>query len=130
MNKSDRLPGGCACGAVRFLVRGEPRRAGLCHCATCKKAHAAAFNPFVVFARSDVQWTGELQSWESSPGYDRRYCPACGSRVMAFSNEEVELSIGSFDERGAYTPQYECWVIRREPWVAPLRVPQYERNRE
>jgi hypothetical protein len=46
------IAGGCACGAVRFAVRGAPVRAGLCHCLTCRKAHAAAFNPFVVYLRA------------------------------------------------------------------------------
>jgi hypothetical protein len=130
MNKPDGWSGGCACGAVRFIVHGAPRRMGLCHCEACKKAHAAAFNAFAVFARADVQLTGNLASWQSSPGYDRRFCPACGSRVMGILKEDIELSVGSFDDRSAFTPQYESWVMRRDPWVAALAVPQHERNRE
>ena len=40
--------GGCACGGVRFVATGEPLRMGLCHCLTCQRAHAAAYNPFIV----------------------------------------------------------------------------------
>jgi len=50
--------GGCACGAVRFTTIGEPRRGGLCHCMACRKAHAAAFNPFVVSAPDAVEVIG------------------------------------------------------------------------
>lgn len=120
---------GCACGAVKLVVRGEPARSGLCHCLTCQKAHAAPFFPFVVFAREQVDVTGEVVSWESSPGYHRAFCAACGSRTFSLNGEEIELSSSSFEERSIFPPQYESWIIRRQPWLAPLNVPQHERNR-
>ena len=121
--------GGCACGDVRFTVHGAAKRAGLCHCLTCRRAHASAFNAFVVFNRADVRWRGILRTWESSRGYERGFCARCGSRVIAFNGDEVELSIGSFDTVGVFAPRYESWCIRREPWCAPLAVPQYPLNR-
>jgi hypothetical protein len=124
--------GGCACGAVRFETRGEPDRVGLCHCMTCRKAHAAAFNPFVVFRTDQVEISGETSSWESSPGYDRRFCPRCGARVVggALDEGEYEISLGSFDSPGEFSPQYESWVTRREPWLPQLGVRQHPGNRE
>ena len=123
--------GGCACGAVRFTAQGGPLRTGLCHCTTCRKAHAAAFNPFTVFRRDQISLTGALQVWRSSPGYERHFCPACGSRVVGFDLErdEAELSFGSFDETGWALPQYETWIIRREPWLLPLSIPQHDGDR-
>ena len=121
--------GGCVCGAVRFTVTGEPKRAGLCHCLTCRKAHAAAFLPFVVFAAEQFQARGEMRAWMSSPEHPRWFCPACGSRVFTGLGEEVELSSGSFDEPGLFTPEYEAWTPRREPWLRPLPVEQFEENR-
>jgi hypothetical protein len=118
------LTGGCACGAIRFSAL-RLRRSGLCHCMTCRKAHASAFNPFLVFDLKDVQIEGPLQSWESSPGYDRRFCPICGSRVMAVSQGEAEISLGSLDQPGLLSPDYEAWTTRREPWLAPHPIPQY-----
>ncbi|WP_254062928.1 GFA family protein [Caulobacter sp. S45] len=95
---------------------------------TCRKAHAAAFNPYVVFDRDQVEITGPRQSWRSSPGYDHRFCGSCGSRVVADNGEEVELSLGSFDEPGVLDPKYECWTIRREPWLPMLDLPQFDHN--
>ena len=121
--------GGCACGAVRFSVRGAPVRAGLCHCLTCRKAHASAFNPFLVFAPDQVEVRGELTDWFSSPTYVRRFCPQCGSPVCGGDADEVEISLGSFDEPGLFEPQYELWVIRREPWLTALGVAQFTGDR-
>ena len=129
MAKDPILTGGCACGAVRFRAHGAPKRVGLCHCMTCRKAHAAAFNPFVVFDRERVEITGQLRTWSSSPGYHRRFCGVCGSHVVGENGGEVELSVGSFDEWGALAPDYESWTIRREPWLAALGIPQFEHER-
>ncbi|MBJ7412846.1 MAG: GFA family protein [Phenylobacterium sp.] len=124
------ISGGCACGAVRFMSRTEPLRVGLCHCMTCRKAHAAAFNPFVVFKAEAVEVTGNLRSWFSSAGYDRQFCGECGSRVIALNGDEVEVSLGSLDEPGLLDPQYESWIVSREPWLAPLDRPQHPRERQ
>jgi hypothetical protein len=121
--------GGCACGAVRFVATGEPARAGLCHCLTCQKAHGAAYCPFVIFQISQVALFGTTAGWQSSADYRRLFCSACGSRVASLTADEIELPVGSFDEPSAFPPQYESWTIRRLPWVKPLDVPQFDRDR-
>lgn len=123
------LLGGCACGAIRFKTLSDPLRTGLCHCMVCRKAHASAFNPFVVFPAEAVEVTGTPRNWLSSSGYDRRFCGDCGSRILAVNGDEVEISLGSLDEPGLIEPQYESWVSRREPWLEPLDKPQYAFNR-
>jgi hypothetical protein len=65
--------GGCACGKVRFTVTAQPKRVGLCHCMTCRKAHGAAFNPFVVFATEE----GSQSRADSRPDW-------CGPGVQPF----------------------------------------------
>lgn len=121
--------GGCACGAVQFTTRGEPLRVGLCHCLTCRKAHASAFNAFAIFRADQVEISGESASWQSSPGYNRHFCATCGSGVFGRDGEEIEVSLGSFDQPGLFEPQYELWIGRREPWLAALHVRQHEMNR-
>ncbi|WP_404417815.1 GFA family protein [Brevundimonas vesicularis] len=96
---------------------------------TCRKAHAAAFNPFIVFQAAVVEVIGKPRSWLSSPGYDRQFCGDCGSRVIAINGDEVEISLGSLDEPGMLEPQYESWVVRREPWLCALDRPQHSRER-
>ena len=110
---------------------GDPVRAGLCHCMTCRKAHASAFNPFVVYRRDQVEVTGALATWKSSDHYERRFCPRCGSGVLGgdTSGGEVELSLGSFDDVGLVEPQYESWTIRREPRLPGFDVPQNSKDR-
>lgn len=122
--------GGCACGMVRFQAQGEPLRSGLCHCLTCQQAHGGPCFPFVVFKREQVNVTGHTVSWLSTSDYDRRFCESCGSRIASVGSDEIELPSTSFDEPGLFPPQYEIWTIRRVPWLTPLDVQQYDRNRE
>ena len=122
--------GGCACGAVRFVATGEPLRMGLCHCLTCQRAHAAAYNPFIVYNHARVRFSGEMRRWNSSPDYQRLFCTTCGSPVIGITADEVELSPGGFDEPVPFVPQYESWVIRRLAWVPALDVVQFQRDRE
>jgi len=100
MTDDTRRAGGCACGAVRFTTLGPPRRGGLCHCRTCRKAHAAAFYPFVVFAGNQVEMRGDVAAWASSDSYLRFFCPRCGSRTHAQNTgadgaTEIELSLAA-----------------------------------
>lgn len=122
--------GGCACGALQFVARGEPLRIGLCHCLICQKAHGAPYLAFTVFPRETVSVSGPHAEWESSPKYHRLYCPACGSRFANLAGEEIELPVACFDDASDLIPQYENWTIRRLAWIAPLAVPQFRRDRE
>ena len=123
--------GGCACGAVRFKAEGEPLRTGLCHCMDCRKAHASPFMAFTVFSRDKVELSGATGTWLSKPWYERHFCPQCGARVAGIDtrSDEIELPVGAFDHVGEFVPEYENWVIRREPWQPPLAVPQNPRDR-
>lgn len=110
--------GGCLCGAVRFESYGAPSRVGVCHCLECRKHHGSPFYAAAVFSEVQVNISGETASHPGHP--DRAFCPKCGSSVFASSGNEVELHLGSYDETGVFTPRYELWTKRREPWLRPI----------
>lgn len=118
--------GGCLCGAVRYSVRGEPLRAGLCHCADCRKESGAPFTLFAVFPSAAFSTTGETRIYQG-----RAFCPACGSRLFNPGEPEMEIRAGSLDRAPTgLAPTYEIWVKRREPWLAPLPgALQYDQDR-
>jgi len=125
--------GGCACGAVRYVASGGPLRVGLCHCLTCRKRHGAPCNAFAVFRADKVRIEGRTQVWAGAEHGLLHGCPICGSPLFWTAtdqdDDEIEIHLGGLDEIGQFTPQYEVWVKRREPWMAPLNVPQYVENR-
>jgi hypothetical protein len=125
--------GGCACGAVRYVASGGPLRVGLCHCLTCRKRHGAPCNAFAAFRADKVRIEGRTQVWAGAEHGLLHGCPTCGSPLFWTAtdedDDEIEIHLGGLDEIGQFTPQYEVWVKRREPWLAPLNVPQYVENR-
>ncbi|MEM1284542.1 MAG: GFA family protein [Pseudomonadota bacterium] len=111
----DEHTGGCLCGRVRFVARGQPERVGLCHCLDCRKHHGAVFYAAAVFASDAVTVSGETSSYEG-----RHFCPRCGSSVFARTGDEIEVHLGSFDVPGQFAPTYELWTQRREAWLPPF----------
>ena len=112
----------CNCGAVRITVTGEPLRVGLCHCTECRKETGSPFLYFGDWDASQVVITGATSAWHQ-PNYSRHFCPSCGSRMFATARgvEEIEIRLGTFDEAPTgLTPDYELFVDRREPWLAPF----------
>lgn len=120
------LTGGCLCGDVRLTASGEPYRVGLCHCLDCRKHHGALFFAAGMFPADAVTVTGETRDWEG-----RHFCPRCGSSVLNRFGDEIEVHLGTLDEPGQLEPTYECWTVRREPWLPPFPLAhRYEGNRE
>jgi len=125
--------GACACGQVRYEARGEPYRVGVCHCLTCRKAHAAPFNFYAVFPPEAVTVAGDVIAYASSEKVRRYACSNCGAPVYSTygRDDEFYLHPGSLDETGIFAPTYELWTIRREPWLPAFSsvIRRYEKNR-
>jgi hypothetical protein len=113
----DERIGGCSCGRVRYQVSGEPTRIGICHCTLCRHESGSMFTTFGIWPRSAFQSNGEVHTWEG-----RSFCPECGSRLFALSDEEVEIKLGTLDDAPTgLSPQYELWIGRRERWLKPVQ---------
>jgi hypothetical protein len=108
--------GGCLCGAVRFSVKGQPLRAGLCHCLDCRKVSGSFFSAFAIWPRTAFQTTGEVRTYAG-----RSFCLSCGGRVFSLGDGEAEIMLGSLDQApGDVPPEYELWICRREEWMEAL----------
>jgi len=109
--------GGCVCGAVRFVTRGEPKRVTLCHCLWCQRRTGTAFGTEVVFPTGHVSLSGETlthyrhHSDESGRWLDVCFCGRCGCN-LGFTLEAVPevrtIPAGCFDD---------------PTWIAPDAVP-------
>ena len=118
--------GGCLCGKVQLKTSGKPRRVGICHCLDCRKHHGALFYAAAIFDEGVVTITGETSDHKG-----RNFCPVCGSSVFARTGDEIEVHLGALDEPGLFKPDYECWTVRREPWLPAFPVSgRFERDRE
>ena len=113
--------GCCLCGAVSFEVEGPAKWTGYCHCHSCRKHTGAPVSAFAGFERSAVRWLeAEPQTYSSSLGVRRGFCPACGS-VMTYEGErwptEIHFHVGAFDEPGAFPPTGHSNTDERLVWL-------------
>ena len=122
----EQYTGGCLCGAIRFRATGKPNRVGICHCMDCRKLHGSPFHASAIFPQDAVTIQGESRTYAG-----RHFCGQCGATVFGQSDDEIELSLGSFDEPNLFKPSYELWTIRREAWLPQLPLKRhYERDRD
>jgi len=50
--------GGCLCGAIRYTVKGEPYKSGLCHCTDCRQVTGSAFLAYADWQPGQFEYTG------------------------------------------------------------------------
>ncbi|MCW3796279.1 GFA family protein [Sphingomonas sp. BN140010] len=122
---SNETAGGCLCGAVRVVARGEPARVGLCHCLDCRKHSGTLFFAAAIFPAEAVTITGETREYKN-----RHFCPTCGSSVYGLWRDEVDLHLGALDAPDQFTPTYELWTVRREAWLPEFGLRGFEGDRK
>src|SRR5262249_35870160 len=88
--KGAAYTGGCACGAIRYEISGEPVSSNHCQCRDCQSESGAGHLSHLTFMREGVAVSGEAAAWEmtadSGNKKSRHFCPTCGSPVyMTFS---------------------------------------------
>ena len=109
--------GGWLCGAVRYAVRGEPYRYGICHCADCRKESGSIFVVYAHWRLKEAEVSGSVNTYKG-----RSFCPICGSRLFELHATDIEIRIGSLDEAPTSLglPVLEAWTKRREKWLEPI----------
>lgn len=115
--------GRCLCGAVQFTVRPPLLSCGHCHCASCRKAHSAAFVTWARVARTSLVVTAglatALKGYESSPGSRRSFCGTCGSPLFtSYEGEpdDVYLPLGALDDAPPSAPTAHLSYEERASW--------------
>ena len=116
--------GGCACGAVRYQLKGKPLLVYACHCHDCQSRSGAAFTLNMVVLSADVSTSGHFEVREHIARGDRRvrqtWCPACGIAVSAqapSAPDYATLLAGTLDDAGWVMPIVQTFVESAIPWA-------------
>ena len=98
---SDRLTGGCQCGALRYEWLEKPTHSSVCYCRMCQKASGQPFMGLTGGKRENLQWTqGTLSIFKSSNMAERGFCRDCGTPLTyAFEGTgNISVTINSLDD--------------------------------
>jgi len=120
------ISGSCLCGAVAYEVDGELSAIAHCHCATCRKAHGAAFSSVANTPKAGSRWMrGDdiRRSYESSPGKHRHFCSQCGSQLIAIRDEadHALVRLGSVDGDPGTRPVVHIYRGDGACWYDPAQ---------
>ncbi|MFO1415650.1 MAG: GFA family protein [Burkholderiales bacterium] len=119
--------GRCHCGGVRFVARFPSRFNAHCHCASCRRAHGAAFVTWVGFPADQVEVTQGadlLATHESSPQTFRHFCRVCGTKLFFDAAKwpgETHVVLAAFDEPVDRAPSVHAFYAEHADWLPPLR---------
>ena len=115
--------GGCACGAIRYDITGDPVMAGHCQCRACQRASGTGHGSHMVFRAAAVHLTGSVTLWDSPADsgsiVSRAFCPVCGSPVYSTSNVRAQFIIiraASLDDPSRFQPQMVVWAKSGQSW--------------
>ena len=120
---SEAWTGGCACGAIRYAIAGEPMLMNDCQCRDCQRKSGTGHGSYLSFARTGVQLEGDASRWDivadSGNVKTRAFCPTCGSPVyMTFAAmpEVFTVHAASLDDPARYVPQAVMYGLRGHTW--------------
>jgi len=115
--------GGCACGAIRYEISGEPLVSNDCQCRDCQRESGTGHSSHMTFPRAGVRLQGQARLWDivgdSGNVKTRAFCPTCGSPVyMTFAAmpDVFTIRAASLDDPRRYKPQMVFYTSRGYAW--------------
>lgn len=123
---SDKLAGGCLCGAVRYECnKDEMFGDTICHCRDCQ--YVSWGGPGIVVAAPDSAVNliqGNLSEYTvtggSGSGVTRQFCGACGTPVfskLGVAPGVTIIKLGSFDDPGFFDAKMTVWTSSAQTWA-------------
>lgn len=132
---TDKLEGGCGCGAIRYRLGSPPMFVHCCHCRDCQRQTGSAFviNALIETDRIE-RLAGEPKPvrlpTDSGRPHDVSRCPTCGTAVWSEYAGLKALRfvrVGTLDDPSALSPDVHIYIRSKLPWVAlPEGVPAFQ----
>lgn len=114
--------GGCACGAVRYLVDGPLRDVLVCHCVDCVAAVGRPWAATAAYRRDLALSSAEGLRWRRAPASDhdasRGRCCRCDTVVFwdAPGRDTVSIGVETLDQAPALVVGGHIWVSQDPGW--------------
>jgi hypothetical protein len=118
--------GRCLCGGVTVELTGEPFAVSLCHCVNCQKTSGSAFSVIALVPIGKVRFDGSVSIFndvaDSGIGFERCFCPGCGSPVESRSPQLAARGItivkaSLFDDTTWLQPNEQIYCDSAQRWL-------------
>jgi hypothetical protein len=111
--------GGCACGAIRYEISGEPMVMNDCQCRDCQQRSGTGHGSYLTFPdKGSVKLEGEAKHSDIVAD-THAFCPACGSPVyltFAAMPDLFTVHAASLDDPSRFKPQMVTYRVRGYAW--------------
>jgi hypothetical protein len=119
--------GGCLCGAVRYVLRGELQAVAICHCTHCQRQSGSILSFNVVVREADYHQQGDTKVYvdqgDSGQPLHRHFCGSCGSPIFtttAMAPGMVVVRAGTLESMDGLQPTSEIYTDHAVKWLAPV----------
>lgn len=119
------MPGGCSCGAVRYVLEEKPLFVNCCHCRDCQTQTGGAFaiNALIETVHIAVE-AGEIEAVTmpspSGRGHDIYRCRHCQTAVWSDYGRRPYLRflrVSTLDRAHEIVPDAHIFTRSKVPWV-------------
>jgi hypothetical protein len=113
----------CLCGAVGLRLGGPLLFLSHCHCASCRRAHAAAFVSWTAVPNERfevVAGAEELRAYRSSEHATRTFCGVCGTSLSYVSTDwpgKTYVPAALIEGPLGVAPDGHVNTAERVPWL-------------
>lgn len=124
---SQKLEGGCTCGAVRYRLNRAPMITHCCHCSWCQRETGSAFVINAVIESSQLDLLAAPPEIILTPSYSGRgqmiaRCLNCRVAVWSHYGTAREaaafIRVGTLDDPSAITPDVHIFRSSAVAWLA------------
>lgn len=120
---TEKLHGGCACGAIRYEASAAPATMLNCHCRHCQRSTGAGHAALVVFSADCVTLKGEPR-YHTSTGISgnevhRGFCPECGNPTtikLAGMPGILGVHAATLDDPSRFQPAIDLFTASAQTW--------------
>ena len=121
--------GGCACGSIRYEVKGEPELIHNCHCKGCQRLTGSAFKMGSYWSENSVKiLQGDMTTYtrtaDSGRTVQSQFCNVCGTTVVTMAEAQpgrIGLAVGTFDDTTWITSPNNIHCASKQKWY---RLPE------
>ena len=117
------IHGSCACGAVRFAIKGAPSAMGTCHCSRCRKLGSST----IVFVEREqfslIEGRDRIETIEPRAPYTytRSFCRSCGTALGEPLSPDASFPINAhcLDDDPGVAHSFHEFTDDRPAWERP-----------
>lgn len=117
------IHGSCACGAVRFAIKGTPSSLGTCHCSRCRKLGASS----ILFINRDqfqlLEGADHIETIQPQAPYTytRSFCRSCGTALgePLSPDESFPINAHCLDDDPGIAHSFHEFTDDRPAWERP-----------